>query len=82
MMPFSARIPKRVVHRLSRDDADFVANVLGDVVRRTVGSPRHRPQHRQALSRDLDTVFAKNLGGIVIHGLTLKADFGLCQEAD
>lgn len=49
---------KGVVYRLSRDGADLSANGLGEVVRRGVGPSRHCPQHRQALGRDLDTMFA------------------------
>ncbi len=41
-----------------------------DVVRRAVGPTRYRPQHSQALSRDLDTVFAKGAGCVDgrLHG--------------
>ena len=58
---------QRVVDRLSRNGADFVTNILGDFVRRAMRSPRHDLQHRHALSRDLDAVFAKGVGRIVIH---------------
>ncbi len=54
-----------VVHRLSRNGADLSANVLGHVVGRAMRPLRHRPQHRQALSCDLDTVLAKCAGKIV-----------------
>ena len=67
MMPFSARMPNASYTACREIVADLGANVLGDVVRRAVRSPRHRPQHRQALSRDLDTVFAKDFGWIVTH---------------
>jgi hypothetical protein len=59
--------PKGIVHRLSGDGADLGANVLGDVVGRAVGPTRHRPQHGQALGRDLDTMFAKEVGWISSH---------------
>src|SRR5262249_59552588 len=61
--------PEGVVHRLSRDGADLGANVLGDVVGRAVGPTRHRPQHGQALGRDLDTTFAKEVGGVTQHNV-------------
>ena len=59
--------PEGVVHRLSRDGTNLGANVLGDVVGRAVGLTRHRPQHGQALGRDLDTMFAKEVGWIARH---------------
>jgi len=34
-----------------------------------MGPTRYRPQHGQALSRDLDTVFAKHFGWVVKHDL-------------
>ena len=72
--------PEGVVHRLSRDGTDLGANVLGDFFRRTMGPTRHRPKHGQALSRDLDTVFAKDFGWIVRHNLIDMSKDGLCQE--
>jgi hypothetical protein len=59
--------PKGVVHRLSRDGADLGANVLGDLVGRAVGPTRHHPQHGETLGRDLDTMFAKEVGWIARH---------------
>jgi len=56
-----------VVYRLSRDATDLGANILGDVIRLAMRAPRDRPKHRQALSRDLDTVFAKDFLSIVTH---------------
>jgi hypothetical protein len=60
-----------VVHRLSRDGTDLGANVLDDVVHHTMGPTRHRSQHGQALSRDLESVFAKHLGSIVKHDVII-----------
>ena len=56
-----------VVHRLAGDDADLGPYDLGDVVRRAVRSTGHRRQNGQALSRDLDTVSAKEIGFLVRH---------------
>ena len=66
---------QRVVHRLPRYGTDFGASLLGNVVRRAMWPIRHRPQHCQSLSRDLDAVFVKDLGEIVIHALMLKICF-------
>jgi hypothetical protein len=62
---------KGVVHGLSRDGADVSANVRGDLVGRAVGPTRHRAQHGQALGRDLDAPFAKELDQIARHDDTL-----------
>jgi hypothetical protein len=58
---------KGVVHRLAGDDTDLGANGLGDIVRRAVRSTRHRRQHGQALSRDLETVSVEQLDRVVMH---------------
>ena len=57
--------PEGVVHRLPRDGTDLGANVLGDAIRRAMRATRDRPQHGQALGRDLETMFAKEVGWIV-----------------
>ena len=59
--------PQGVVHRLSRDGTDLGTHVCGDVVSRAMGPPRNRTQNRQALSRYLDTMFAKDFCWIVTH---------------
>ncbi len=53
--------PKGVVDRLARDGADLGPHQLGKVVRRTVRSSRHRPEHCQPLGRDLETVSTKKV---------------------
>jgi hypothetical protein len=63
---------KGIVHRLSRDGADVGTNVVGDVVRRSVG-PRRKCSHDcQTLRRDLQTVFAKEALWVVEHPLILR----------
>ncbi len=59
--------PEGVVYRLSRDGTDLGANGLGDLVCRAVRPTRYRAQHGQTLGRDLETVFAKEVGWIVRH---------------
>ena len=64
--------PERVIYGLSRYGTDVSTNVTGDVVGHAVGTTRHRPQHGQALSRDLKTVFSQQVGRIVLHGSVLS----------
>ena len=59
--------PQSVVYRLSRNRTNVGTNFPGDIIRRAVGTTRHRPQHSQALRRDVHTVFAKKFGWIISH---------------
>jgi len=57
-----------VVDCLSGYGANLGAYILGDFVRRTMGPPRHRPQHGNTLGRDMDLMLPKEFGGVVGHG--------------
>ena len=50
-----------IVDRLSRDDPDFGANALGNVIRGAMGPNGHRPQDSQSLGGDGDSIFAKQI---------------------
>jgi len=60
-----------VVHRLTRDGADFGAHILGKVLRPAVGSLRNRTQHCEPLCCDLEAVIAKDRGEIATHSRRL-----------
>jgi hypothetical protein len=53
--------PKRVVHRLQRDGADFSSDGIGHGIGGDVRLSRYRPQHRQALGGDLNTALPKDV---------------------
>ena len=74
--------PEGVVHGLTRNGSDLGANLLGNVIRSAMGPQRYRPQHGQALGRDLETVFAELFSGIVGHAPNCRADSGLCPELE
>ena len=59
-----------VVHRLAGDGADLGPHDLVDVVRGAVRPAGHRPQHRQALGRDLQAVPAEQR--FVLDGCLLR----------
>lgn len=55
--------PERVVDRLSRDRTDAGTDVLDNGIHRRVGALRNRPQHRQALGGDWNSILAEKVGG-------------------
>jgi hypothetical protein len=57
-----------IVHPLPRDGPNLGAHVLGNGIRRPMGTPRHRPKHGQSLRRHLDTMVSKRLGRICHAG--------------
>ena len=77
---------ERVVHRLSRDGTDLGPYDLVDVVRGAVRSFGHRPENRQPLGRDPQTVPAEKRigvngclpanGGLLGHGAQRTAEAG------
>ncbi len=64
--------PQRVVHRLPRNGTNFVANILGYVVRRTMGAARNRTQHGNALRGDVDLMFPKEFSWVVGHTMMIE----------
>jgi hypothetical protein len=51
--------PQGVIHRLSRNGTDLGANRVGNVIGRTVRLLGHGPQHRNPLSRNLESMLSK-----------------------
>ena len=60
-----------VINGLPGNRADSIPYVNRDGVRRTVGPAGHSPQHRNALSRHGQAVFAEKIGGIC-HWLEIR----------
>ena len=58
-----------LVDRLQRDRANFGSDDFRHRVRRDVGLPADRPQHRQSLSRNLNTALSKEVGRVGRHSL-------------
>lgn len=70
---------ERIVDRLSRNSADIGPNVCGDIVRRAMGTTRHRPQHGQSLGCDLEAVLAKKVDWIINHADVIDQDLDLVK---
>lgn len=65
-----------VINGLTRNRADSISHVNRDGVRRAVRPAGHSPQHRNALSRHGQAVFAEKIGGICHWiGIRLFLDF-------
>ncbi len=60
--PLVRQDSESVVDRLPGDCADLGADCLGDIVCRSVGPFRHRPQNGETLSCDLKSMLAKKVG--------------------
>ena len=64
---FANQDAQGVVHRLQRDRANLRPHGFGHAIRGDMRRGRHRPQHREALRRDLKTVLTKKLRRIGDH---------------
>lgn len=71
---------QRVIHRLARDGTDLGSDVLGNRVRRDVGTIRNCLQDGQALRRDLDAVLTEEFGGFVRHGFEYRTGFWILSR--
>jgi hypothetical protein len=70
---------ERVVYRLPRNRPDFGTNFTGDVFRRAVRPPRHSPQHRQTLRRNLHPMLPKKVTLIITHNYVLGQNLDLVK---